>query len=317
MSGPPGFALRVLVALGILFLVFRSLDVGDFRAVMAAPRWLPLIGMVVTAFGFMLLGGVAVWVLIIPQTRIALGRFLRYHVVATGLGVLTPAAVGDFSLVGLLRREHIPAHESLSAMLVNRGILFLLYGVVYLPLTLVLVLGSREFLWVPAAMGLAGAALFAVNLHPGSRRRLRDLLRRFSPRVEGFSRATSDLLRAYPGHLALCIAIIVVRSAIAGVVIELALSAAGTTAPLWLVILITNSLTLVNLLPVSVGGAGVYEGGGVILFGHLGLDSERVFAALLFQRAYMIVSSLIFLGLARWVARPEPLPRVAVSEGPL
>ena len=59
--------------------------------------------------------------------------------------------------------------------------------------------------------------------------------------------------------------------------------------------LATNSISLLNLLPVSLAGLGVYEGGGVMLFSRLGFDPERVFAALIYQRVYIIIYSLVML----------------------
>ena len=77
------------------------------------------------------------------------------------------------------------------------------------------------------------------------------------------------------------------------------------------VTIITNSLSLLIYLPISVSGVGVYEGGAVAAFSYLGLSSERVLAAFVFQRLYMIGSSLVFLALSRVL-----LPTSAASHSP-
>jgi len=44
---------------------------------------------------------------------------------------------------------------------------------------------------------------------------------------------------------------------------------------------------------VSLSGLGIYEGGGLVLLEALGLNREQVLAGLLYQRAYIIIWSLV------------------------
>lgn len=291
---------RLLVAAGLILLILRKLDLGEFQQVIVSAQWGPLAVMVVAALVFMLLGIVKVWIILLPLAPVHLVTVLRYGIVATALGTFTPAALGDFSLVGFLRREGIPVHKGFSAMLVDRGITLVLNGLVYLPLTVLLVLDARQWLWVPLAVGLAVAIALSLNLITPFRRWLRErIVKPFLPRLEDFLRACSDLLRVYPAYLLANIGVTLARSLVAGWVIAMALLAASTSAGLLQVTVLTNSLSLLNYVPISLSGVGVYEGGAVALFSRLGLSGERVFAAFVFQRAYMILSSLLFLGLAR------------------
>src|SRR5207249_4177878 len=206
----------------------------------------------------------------------------------------------DFSMATLLRREGIPVHQGLSAMLVDRGVTLTFYVLVSLPLALLLVLPARRWLWLPVVLGAAAALVLGLNVIGPLRGWLRDrVVRRFLPRLEDFLRTGSDLLRAYPARLLANVGVTVVRSVVAGVVIDMALQAAGTRAGFFPVVVLTNSLGLLTYLPISLSGVGVYEGGAVALFTRLGLTSERVFAAFVFQRAYIIVISLLWLAASR------------------
>jgi uncharacterized membrane protein YbhN (UPF0104 family) len=75
--------------------------------------------------------------------------------------------------------------------------------------------------------------------------------------------------------------------------VELALLGAGQPASLLPTTCISNTMSVIGLLPITLAGLGVYEGTGVVIFEQLGLNRERVFAGLVYQRAYIIVSSLV------------------------
>jgi uncharacterized membrane protein YbhN (UPF0104 family) len=225
---------------------------------------------------------------------------LRYYIVATSLGSFTPAGLGDFSLVSLLRREGIPVHQGLSAMLVDRGVTIAFYGLVALPLTMVLILPTREWLWLPVVVAATVTLALCLNVIGPARRWLRQrVVQRFLPRLEEFLATGSDLLRAYPAYLLANVGLTVVRSVVSGLVIQMALLAAGTRGGFFAVTVATNSLGLLNYLPISLSGVGIYEGGAVAVFSRLGLASERVFAAFVFQRAYIVASSLMWLAASR------------------
>jgi uncharacterized membrane protein YbhN (UPF0104 family) len=307
MSSKLGWAARVLVAVAVLILVLHQLDLREIGQVVVSPRWLPLLGMIAASVVFMLLGGVNIWVMLSALVPVRLETVLRHYLVAAALGSFTPAALGDFSLAGLLRRENISPHHVLSAMFIDRVITLSLYAVVYLPVTLVLVLSAPQWLWLPVAF--ATAAVFAVSLNrsPSFRRWVVErLIRRLVPSVEGVLRTCSDLLRFHPGTLLVDLAVTVVRSLVGGLAIYLALRAAGTAVGFAYTVVVTNSLSLLGYLPISVSGIGIYEGGAVAAFSRLGANSERVFAALVFQRIYVIASSVALLGAER-LLRPRTL----------
>lgn len=302
-----GWTFRVLVAGGLLLLILRSLDLGELRQVMVAPRWEPMLGMAVAALAFRLLGAAKIWIMLsafAPEVR--LRTVLRDGLIALSLGTFTPGSLGDFSLVRFLRREGILVHQGVSAMLVDRGITLALTVLVYLPMTLLLVAPSREWLWLPVGCGVALVIGLGVNLMPSVRQRLLQLLVRPAlPRLENFLRATSELLRQHPLHVLANVGVTLIRSLVSGLAIVLGLLAAGSTSQLsqshlLSVVALTNSLNLLNALPISIRGLGVYEGSALVAFSFIGLKlkPEHVFAAFVFLRVYVVLSSLIVLAFA-------------------
>lgn len=298
-----GSMFRLLVAAGIVVLILRSLDLSAFRQVMVAPQWEPLLAMMVAALAFRLLGTAKIWIMLSAFAPVRLGTVLRDGFVALSLGTFTPASVGDFSLVTFLRREGIPVHQGLSAMVVDRGVTLAFTVLVYLPITLVLVAPGREWWWLPVGCAAVLGVGLGVNLVPSFRRKLLQfLVRPLLPRLEDFLRATSELLRRHPMRVLANVGVTFVRSIVSGIAIALGLLAAGSASHLsgshlvWVVAL-TNSLNLLNALPISVRGIGVYEGGALVAFSLIGLHLQRehVFAAFVFLRAYVVLSSLLVL----------------------
>lgn len=289
-------AFRAFVTFAAFAWIVARLDLAQFTHVAFAPNWTMLALMILTALLFLFLGSVKVWILLAAFARVSLARTLVYFMVATAIGAFTPAALGDFSMAAFLRRENVPLHHGLSVMLVDRVLSILLYALVFLPLTLYFLLDER-IEWWPAVLVLAfTVGTLGFNSVASVRRFVRTrLIQRLTPPLVEFARAVSDLLRLYPWRLVANIALGIVRAMIAGVVVFFALAAAGTFSPLGLVICASNALTLINLVPLSLGGMGIYEAGGIALFERMGLDRASVFAGLLYQRAYILTISLLIL----------------------
>ena len=129
--------LRLLATTVVMLWLLTQLDVQELQRVTVAPAVSPLLGMIVVAWLFVLLGGIKFWVLYRALTPVAFSSFIRYFVVATSLGTFTPASLGDFSLAALLRREHIAVRDSMSVLVLDRVLTVSLYAAVFLPLLLV------------------------------------------------------------------------------------------------------------------------------------------------------------------------------------
>lgn len=291
-----GWSWRLGVSLAIFAWILSQLDLAHLVGTLVAPHWVGLIAMVCAGIIFLLLGGFKVWVLLRALRPVRLQSVMSHFMVATSIGSFTPAALGDFSIAGFLRKEGIPVHEGLSVMLIDRVIALTVYALVFTPLTLGMVTDLKRIWWVFAAIAGLIVCGFVLNSITPIRRMIRvHLFRDWLPRIEEFARAFSDLLRLYPLQLAGNVCITILRSIVAGIVVEFALVAVGEQSNLFTVICATNSLTIVNLLPISIGGFGTYEGSGVVLFRALGLNPNGILAALLYQRLYIWLSSFLIL----------------------
>lgn len=288
------WAWRFTVTLIVAGWILARLELAEFTRVLIAPRWNALIAMVVAALLFVVLGGLKVWVLLRALAPVRLGAVVQYYFVATAFGSFTPGAVGDFTLAVLLQREQVPIQQGASAMLLDRLITFAAYVLLFVPATAFFV-GSVNswFLFLPASVMLLAWMVWGWLSRRAS---IRSFVRRH-PGLESFMQTFVELIHAHPIHFWGNVGLTLIRSVVAGGGVYLALIAAGQVGALIPVICISNSLSVLSLLPFTLGGVGIYEGSGLVLFEWMGMDREGVLAGLLYQRIYIVVSSLLFMAI--------------------
>jgi hypothetical protein len=80
------WVLRLLATTVIMLGLLTQLNVQELQQVIVAPALSPLLGMIVVAWLFVLLGGIKFWVLYRALTPVSFASFIRYFVVATSLG---------------------------------------------------------------------------------------------------------------------------------------------------------------------------------------------------------------------------------------
>src|SRR5262249_32306462 len=107
-----------------------------------------------------------------------------------------------------------------------------LYAAVFLPLTLGLLLHITYVWWVPVGLLVGSTFIVALNAATAVRHLVRcTLMHSRLAWLVGFLAATSTLLRQHPWHLLGNIVLTLLRCVMAGVVVQLALWAAGEWQP--------------------------------------------------------------------------------------
>ncbi|HUH65743.1 MAG TPA: lysylphosphatidylglycerol synthase transmembrane domain-containing protein [Syntrophales bacterium] len=283
------FCFRLAVSVGLLLWIFKSIDFGIFSHVIASPRVLPIVGMISFSLLYVFLGGLKLWFLFRDFSSIGRSLFIGYFVLAGSVGSLAPAIFGDFTLIGLARRSEIPIHKSLSAIFVDRAITLVIALFIFTPFTIAFVLPEKSSYIFP--LTVFSVALFSLLLW---------LAARFGGTLFGKFQATKrfwDALAVFFAgdrrNLYANIIISALRGIVSGITLILALMAANVHPPLIPSICISNSLSVITHIPVSISGLGVFEGSGLFLFEALGMNREEVLAGLLYHRMYIIAWALL------------------------
>ena len=283
------FIFRFAVCVVLLLWIFKSVDLGIFSEIVVSPSLLPIVAMVVFSVFYVFLGGLKLWVLFRGFSTISLPLFTGYFFLAGSVGSLAPTIFGDFTMVGLARQSLIPVHRSVSAILTDRFITMVIAVFIFTPFTLIFVLPVKP-LFIIALMGIL--ALLLGCLIWTSVRFAPLLFDKFSM-TKRFWESFTPYFKGDRKNLYANILIGGFRGIISGITLILALMAANVSPPFFSTICITNSLSILTHIPVSLSGLGIYEGGGLVLLEALGLNREQVLAGLFYQRVYIIIWSLV------------------------
>jgi uncharacterized membrane protein YbhN (UPF0104 family) len=283
------FVFRFAVSVVLLLWIFRSVDLGIFSEIVVTPTLLPIVAMIGFSIFYVFLGGLKLWVLFRGFSPISLPLFTGYFFLAGSVGSLAPAILGDFTMVGLARQNRIPVHRSVSAILMDRFVTMVIAVFIFTPFTAIFVLPVKP-LFIMAFVGilalLLGCLIWAAA--------------RFAPFFFAKFAVTKRLWESFTlyfkgdrTNLYANALISGFRGIISGITLIFALMAANLSPPFFSTICITNSLSILTHIPVSLSGLGIYEGGGLVLLEAMGLNREQVLAGLFYQRIYIIIWSLV------------------------
>jgi len=298
------FVFRLSVSVALVVWIFKSVDVGAFTQAAISPRVIPMIAMVVFSLFFVFLGGMKLWVLMRGFSPIPLKRFMAYFFFAGSVGSLVPAIIGDFTLIGLAKRSQIPIHQSVSALLMDRFITIIVAVFIFTPFTIALVSSVSPLyiiLLTSASVLLSGGLVWIVY--------------KFAPSALGkvavmknFWVAFSLYFTTYRKDLSINMIVCGLRGIVSGLTLIFALMAADLNPPVFATLCISNSLSIITHIPVSLSGLGFFEGSGLLLFEAIGMNREKVLAGLFYHRLYIIIwAALTALVLTRSASRkPRP-----------
>ncbi|MBZ0110914.1 MAG: flippase-like domain-containing protein [Thermoanaerobaculia bacterium] len=277
-------ALRALVTLAVVALVVRQVDLAEVRLVLAGADLRFLIPIVALRPFLYAVRGLRIWHILRVGTgrRLPILSVVGWHFVALNLGVLTPAGLGDFSLAYFLRRHGIDVAEGLATVLIDRllnlVVLTLLAGVGVL-----LYLEGQDSveaaLWMTAiGMLLTLAISYLVLIY------FQRLSEQRSWRIASAFSLARKFGTEHPGAVLLNLGGAILQTLIFTLQLWLSFRMVGATVGFGPVLWLGGLGRMINLLPVTLNGIGIYEGAMVYLFGLLDVGAATTLSAVLFPR---------------------------------
>ena len=138
--------------------------------------------------------------------------------------------------------------------------------------------------------------VFLVSINSQVRVIIRDsIVKRYVPQYYDFFELTSDYMRKYRKYLLLNILFNILKIIIAGAILWLTFFLFSIEDNFLLLISIYNLSRVLALLPVSIGGLGVLEGGVALSLARLGFNYSVVILAMFFLRILAIGLALLTL----------------------
>jgi glycosyltransferase 2 family protein len=299
------FVLRFLVSIALLGAVLAYADFGEVADVVRDGEW----GWLLVASGLMVVCvvlGALRWWLLLEGAGIDLParRSVRPYALSFVLNLILPTAVaGDAVRTWVVGRQSGRLLGATAATVIDKltalTCLFVLGWAVYLvdrdavPESVVV-----AFAWVTGGLVAAGvlAALAAAGVRP--------VLHRLPERAVLMLRDSWRMLRVWAGSRTLVVSVtalgLAYQALVVGVFVLVA-KTVGVELAFALAAVSTAIVLVATLIPVSVGGVGIREGGFVLLLGQAGVDAADATVLSLLSAATVLVTSAAVAG-ATYVA---------------
>jgi glycosyltransferase 2 family protein len=288
-------ALRVLVSAALLAAVLLYADVGDVLAALRDGQWEWFAVALAVMAVCLVLGALRWWLLLEGAgIHIAARDSIRPYAVSFVLNILLPTAVaGDAVRTWVIGRQSGRLLGAAAATVVDRltalACLFVVGWVAYavdrsaVPESVLV-----AFAWVTAglAVALALGVMAAVGVRP--------LVHRLPERVANVIRESWGIVRSWASTGQLVVRVVALGLAYQVLVVTVFVLAAkivGVELSFALAAVSTPIVVLAPLIPVSVGGLGIREGGFVILLGQAGIGAADATVVSLLSAATVVIAS--------------------------
>jgi uncharacterized protein (TIRG00374 family) len=309
-------ALRVLISAVLLGAVLAYADVGEVARALRDGEWgwfavgLPVMALAVV------LGGLRWWLLLEgAEIDVSAWRAVRAFAASLVLNLVLPTAVaGDAVRTWVIGRQSGRLLAAAAATVIDKfTALTCLFGVGWvayaldpgaIPHSLGIV-----FVWVTA--GLLAAFMVAALVAAG----VRPVLHRFPERLASMARECWSLIRIWAGSRKLVASVLglgVAYQVLAVIVFVLVGRTLGLELPFALAAVSAAIVLVATLIPVSVGGLGIREGGFVLLLGEAGIGAaDATLVSLLSAAAVLLASVGVAAGfyLYDWLRAGRPNAR--------
>ena len=276
----------LLISAGALYLVLRSIDIGDAAGIISRADPVPLLAIVLVV-GIQVLIRALRWSFLLPRQSNGQRSPVRRLLPALMIGYLgnavLPARLGEpMRALIASRRERVGMTESLGSVLLERAIDVATLAVVAFVVSLIVdaPTWTRQALGVAAVLGVIGiAVLVTIGIDPilrlanglGLKRRakLRALAERFAASVGGPARRRAILLSA---------AISIGAWLLDAFSFWLAAQAVGVELPYGAAMLVAGITVLGTAIPSAPGYVGTFELAAAGMAGALGVEPAPALA---------------------------------------
>jgi len=285
--------LKIAVTLLLLYYLSRQIDFNLLQISLQSVNYFYLPLLVFVIICFWIVNVMSLYFLLLPIGEMRFATFFKYQLKSIVLGSVTPMELGEATIFIFFKKNDFPLQQALSAFLLNKvihvilmfltGFIFLYYiqyaNTTYLLLTVVLM--------VATAIAVVQSPLRIL---------IREIIvKKYFDRYYNFFELVSDYVRKHAAYLLLNIAVNLVKVIVAGVIIWLNFRLFNININVFLLASIYNMTRILSLIPVSISGLGIQEGGVALALSKFGFNYSIIVTAMFFLRLLAISMALVFL----------------------
>ncbi|MBF0510217.1 MAG: flippase-like domain-containing protein [Deltaproteobacteria bacterium] len=277
----------------LLWYIYRQIDVNLLMDALWKVNYAYLPWTVLIILGYWALNVTSLYFLLLPIGRVNFSEFFKHQLESIILGSVTPMQLGEAAIFVYLKRINFPLQKTLSAFFFNKVshyLMMLLSGFLFLYYV--------KFNYSSLLFGSLVALILLVPIVVGTGLRtiIRDLVvKKYLFRYYAFFELTSDYLRKHRGCLLLNGLFNFLKIIDCGLEIWLILLIFNVHGNFLLFLSVYNLCRILALVPVSISGLGVLEGGAALALSRLGYEYSAVILAMFFLRVVALLMSAFFL----------------------
>ncbi len=292
--------LKILISAAILGILFWNIGINTIFTTLKQVNLLYLPAIIGFYFISIFIGAINVWLFIKALGKsISIRTLYKYMLLSWSIGLLTPGKVGDFSLAFLLEKHKITLGEGSAIMFMDKLLTLVVISIVAI-IGFCFFFGIAQAVYVTTIL-LACMAGFSLILF------FRKFLQKFFPKsylikFKKFFPTMKFFLVSRKTYVFVNVIITFIQWFLNALNVLLIFNALGTyTNPVYILV-ITMTLTLLNLIPFTYHGLGIKEAMGVYLYGLQGIAPDIVIVSSIVMNviAYSISCMFVLLYLGEF-----------------
>lgn len=284
---------QVLVSIALLIFVITKIGPNTILYTFTSIK-LSYFPLIVSLYGLtLILGGLNLWILLRPVKRtIPLIQVVTYSMVSWAVGLFTPGKLGEFSVAYLLNKDGLEISKGVAVALVDKFVtlstlmicsgigMFILFGTKY---TIFFSVGLASLL---IAVYLLIFCVGQINA------------RKPVTWLRDFQSSLTDFFKDNKGILVINFFLTMIKWCITGLSFYVVFASFGSSANVALIIIISMTITFINIIPVTLHGLGLKEIAAIYLYGMIGVPQEiAVVSSLFFSILAYALGLIIMLSL--------------------
>lgn len=252
---------------------------------------------IVMFFIIFILGTINIAILLLPlKHNLKFSNIFKYYSLSWAMGLLTPARVGEFSIVYYLNRHKIPLGSGMAVALLDKLITMGIYLIIGFFGIILFFYIENMYIFLLLALLLFIFILF-IFLSEMGRNLIKNILKQHATKFKGFSKTINIFIKKRLDLLFYNIIFTIIKTVLMALATYWLFLGFKVHVPFWLVLVTYVLGSIVSFIPISISGLGVRESVVIVLYAKFGIPASVVFSNYLFTNAlnYFFALFLIVL----------------------
>jgi len=302
MNDKIDFLLKLFVTIFLLFFLIFKIGLNNIYQAFLNLNVAYLLLIIPVFFIVFILGAINIIILLIPLNHnLKFPNILKYYSMSWAMGLLTPARLGEFSIIYYFNKHKIGMGQSMAAILLDK----VTTTAVYLAIGLwgIILFFYKEDMRIFFIFLILYSLIFiiaiVVFISEQGRNFIKNILKHRAQKFKGFSKTVNIYLMKRMDLIIYNIILTVIKTLLMSLIAYWLFLGFGVHVSFWLVLIVSVLGSIVSFLPISISGLGVRESFVIVLYGKMGIAASAVFANYLIMNTLNYVFALLLTGIYR------------------